>query len=195
MKASSWKAGCSAIDPAYFGIKGGRERWLYRVARKHAGGAGEEGFAITLPTLFEKSGAEGTYRRFKFEITKVARADNIPNFHLQLEDREQGDPILRMVRRDHVKAAGDVSANTSPVRRASQSKPKKQGADPSMPLFSRLVSDETLARIRKDFPGWDVYSLKAEFNSWIDAEPSRTPKDYNGAFYGFVRRHAARERA
>ena len=35
-----------AIDPAYFSISGGRERWLYRVARKHAGAAGPEGFAI-----------------------------------------------------------------------------------------------------------------------------------------------------
>ena len=31
-----------AIDPAYFTITGGRERWLYRVVRKHAGGAGSE---------------------------------------------------------------------------------------------------------------------------------------------------------
>ena len=62
-----------AIDPEYFTITGGRERWLYRVARKHAGGHGWPGFAIPLPTLFEKSGAEGhlpalqvraeTYRR------------------------------------------------------------------------------------------------------------------------------------
>jgi plasmid replication initiation protein len=61
-----------AIDPA-FTLTGGRERWLYRVARKHAGGAGADGFAISMPTLFEKSGAEGDYRRFKFEIAKIAK--------------------------------------------------------------------------------------------------------------------------
>jgi plasmid replication initiation protein len=33
--------GLLSIDPVYFSITGGRERWLYRVARKHAGGAGE----------------------------------------------------------------------------------------------------------------------------------------------------------
>ena len=42
------EAGLLSIDPVYFSITGGRERWLYRVARKHAGGAGEEGFAIPL---------------------------------------------------------------------------------------------------------------------------------------------------
>ena len=74
--------GLLAIDPVYFSIKGGRERWLYRVARKHAGGAGEEGFAIPLPTLFEKSGAEGTYRRFKFEMKLICETDPLPEFHL-----------------------------------------------------------------------------------------------------------------
>ncbi|WP_366499755.1 replication initiator protein A [Sphingopyxis sp.] len=34
------KGGVLSIDRAYFDITGGRERWLYRVARKHAGGAG-----------------------------------------------------------------------------------------------------------------------------------------------------------
>jgi plasmid replication initiation protein len=66
------QGGVLAIDRAYFNITGGRERWLYKVARKHAGGAGDEGFAIAMPTLFEKSGAEGEYRRFKFEILKLA---------------------------------------------------------------------------------------------------------------------------
>ena len=77
--------GLLAIDPAYFTITGGRERWLYRVARKHAGGSGPEGFAISLPTLFEKSGAEGTYRRFKFEILSMVRSNELPGFDLMLE--------------------------------------------------------------------------------------------------------------
>lgn len=91
--------GLLSIDPAYFSITGGRERWLYRVARKHAGGAGEAGFAISLPTLFEKSGAEGTYRRFKFEMQAVARNDDLPGYALALE-YGTGEPYLRMTRRD-----------------------------------------------------------------------------------------------
>jgi plasmid replication initiation protein len=70
--------GLLSIDPAYFSITGGRERWLYRVARKHAGGDGEDGFAISMPTLFEKSGAEGTYRRFKFEMLRVVERTVCP---------------------------------------------------------------------------------------------------------------------
>lgn len=74
--------GVLSIDRAYFDITGGRERWLYKVARKHAGGAGETGFAISMPTLFEKSGAEGQYRRFKFEIAKIAERDELPGYAL-----------------------------------------------------------------------------------------------------------------
>jgi plasmid replication initiation protein len=74
--------GVLSIDPAYFSITGGRERWLYRVARKHAGGNGMDGFAISMPILFEKSGAEGTYRRFKFEILRIVRRNDLPAFSL-----------------------------------------------------------------------------------------------------------------
>ena len=51
--------GLLAIDPVYFSITGGRERWLYRVARKHAGGAGEEGFAISAADPVREIGRRG----------------------------------------------------------------------------------------------------------------------------------------
>jgi plasmid replication initiation protein len=91
--------GVLAIDPDYFRLTGGRERWLYRVARKHAGNS-SAGFAISLPTLYEKSGAEGTYRRFKFEIRKIAQTDGMPEFHIEMLENTQGEePSLLMVRR------------------------------------------------------------------------------------------------
>ena len=94
------EGGVLAIDPAYFSLTGGRERWLYRVARKHAGGAGEDGFSISMPTLYEKSGAEGDYRRFKFEIAKIVKEDELPGYTLELMVREEGEPFLRMRRRE-----------------------------------------------------------------------------------------------
>jgi plasmid replication initiation protein len=94
------KGGVLAIDRAYFDITGGRERWLYRVARKHAGGAGEAGFAISMPVLFEKSGAEGPYRRFKFEMLKLAQKDDLPGYALGIEAAKDGEPMIRMRRVD-----------------------------------------------------------------------------------------------
>lgn len=94
------QGGVLSIDRAYFDITGGRERWLYRVARKHSGGAGEGGFAISMPVLFEKSGAEGEYRRFKFEILKLAEKDALPGYGLSVETAKGGEPMLRMRRID-----------------------------------------------------------------------------------------------
>jgi plasmid replication initiation protein len=92
------KGGVLSIDRAYFDITGGRERWLYRVARKHAGGAGPNGFAISMPVLFDKSGAEGEYRRFKFEVLKLAEKNDLPGYRLAVEEGRGAEPLLRMVR-------------------------------------------------------------------------------------------------
>ena len=107
--------GVLAIDRAYFSITGGRERWLYRVARKHAGGAGEGGFAISMPVLFEKSGAEGQYRRFKFELLKLAEKNALPGYALSVETARDGEPMLRMTRIDGKDGAEAALAPAKPV--------------------------------------------------------------------------------
>ena len=180
--------GLLAIDSAYFSITGGRERWLYRVARKHAGGAGEGGFAISLPTLFEKSGAEGTYRRFKFEIQAIARRNDLPGMELSLE-RTSKEPVLRMSRRLSDGPEQGRATRPKAVPHAPVHAPQPR----SMPLF-RTVTDETRERIRRDFPGWDLYVLQSEFDAWLADHPDREPSDYQSAFYGFVRQHHARHR-
>lgn len=182
--------GLLAIDPMYFSITGGRERWLYRVARKHAGGAGQEGFAIPLPTLFEKSGAEGTYRRFKFEMLAIVRRNDIPGFMLSL-DIARGEPILRMVRT--AIANGEVAAKPPTQKPLDPPRSSSSKSPAPLPLFGhRALSDKTIDRIRHDFPGWDIYRLQAEFDIWLADREGRAPKDYEAAFYGFVRQHHAR---
>jgi hypothetical protein len=191
--------GVLAIDPIYFTITGGRERWLYRVARKHAGGAGAEGFPISLPTLFEKSGAEGTYRRFKYEIAAIVRENALPDFAFRLEKKEKGEePMLRMVRRYEI--GDDISAMPPSRKRRGQSATKLlQDAEPervsstTLPLFN-FLNDDTISRIRRDFPGWDVYALKADFDAWLAENPSKAPNDYNSAFYGFAKAHHSRNK-
>jgi plasmid replication initiation protein len=190
------EGGVLSIDPAYFSISGGRERWLYRVARKHAGGNGAEGFAISMPTLFEKSGAEGTYRRFKFEMQRIVARNDLPGFLLTLSQGE-GEPVLHMVRRDQVSEAEQAAWKSNP--RPSRPRPAPAAdRSPDPPQLSllrpllRTLSDRGIERIRADFPGWDVYALKAEFDTWIDQDSARQPKDYEAAFYGFVRQHHQR---
>lgn len=204
--------GVLSIDRAYFDITGGRERWLYKVARKHAGGAGENGFAISMPTLFEKSGAEGQYRRFKFEIARIAERDELPGYALIIEQPEgKREPHLRMRRR----AEGEVKTTTigSVAKAVPTETPAPAPAPaPDLPaidaaaLIRRSVkslsgratfgdlTDATLATLRAECPGWDYQTLHADFRAWIEADPARTPVSYQSAFIGYVRRFDAKNR-
>lgn len=184
--------GLLAIDPVYFSITGGRERWLCRVARKHVGGAGEAGFAIPLPTLFEKSGAEGTYRRFKFEVLAIVRRNDIPGFHLSLE-AARGEPVLRMVRAEF--ANGEAAGKFHAPKPRELVRPSSGTPSAILPLFGqRALSETTITRIRHDFPDWDIYALQAQFDAWLNGATDRAPKNYEAAFYGFVKQHHARNR-
>jgi len=178
--------GLLAIDPLYFSISGGRERWLYRVARKHAGAAGLEGFAIPLPTMFEKSGAEGTYRRFKFEMLAIVGRNDIPDFELRLE-AGRVEPGIRMIRKSR-----DQTVRPAPHKGRAGSRPDASCA----PLtVSPPLSEQTIGMVRRDFPGLDVYAIKGEYDAWLADDAGRMPTDYQKGFYGFVRHLHARYHA
>ena len=185
--------GVLAIDPAYFGLTGGRERWLYRVARKHAGGNGADGFTISLPTLFEKSGAEGTYRRFKFEIIGIVRRDELPGYTLALELDGDAEPSLIMRRTRSIAAEEGSLSTVLSAKRPRAKKPKKVEIEQPTLGFT-FLDDDTLNAVRRDFPGWDVHALKAEFDTWVAGGAERAPRDYQKAFYGFVKQHHARHK-
>lgn len=206
--------GVLSIDRAYFDITGGRERWLYKVARKHAGGAGDAGFAISLPTLFEKSGAEGQYRRFKFEIAKIAEKDGLPGYMLRIEQGGDGrEPMLRMIRRkgDAPLPSPPAVPAAAPVAKAPPSPspveaPAEEPAVNAAQLIRRtlaglsnkatagILTDETLDTLRAECPGWDYQTLHQQFRDWIDGSPERTPVNYQRAFIGYVRQHHAKNR-
>lgn len=212
------KGGVLAIDRAYFDITGGRERWLYKVARKHAGGAGEGGFAISMPVLFEKSGAEGEYRRFKFEMLKLAEKNDLPGYTLSIETSRDGEPMLRMRRVDGKNGAGralpagaeaaEVAvADVSPGKHRAAAADASVDADPLAPTVDvrkliratvaglsdkatrGFMTDATITTLRETCPGWDLHALHAEFEAWVNATPERTPTNWQRAFIGWVQRH------
>jgi len=192
--------GLLSIDPAYFSITGGRERWLYRVARKHAGGNGADGFAISMPILFDKSGAEGPYRRFKFEILKIIKRNDLPGYSFSIRSESGGEPLVHMLRREYAGEGTQPEWKPAP-KQAQRNRPATHHAPPrtqELPLLKpiiRALSDRTIAQIRGEFPGWDIYALQATFNEWLDNDPSRAPDNYEAAFYGWVRKHHSRNRS
>lgn len=187
--------GVLSIDRAYFDITGGRDRWLYRVARKHAGGAGEAGFSLALPTLFEKSGAEGQYRRFKFEVAAIVRENALPGYDLSFTPAAtSSEPLLHIVRRVD-RALGEsrpTKATSGPATPATAQPPRKSATIAVEP--HGYLTDETLAHLREHYRGWDFHALHADFNAWIHSDPERKPERYQSAFIGYVRRFHEKNR-
>ena len=83
-----------AIDPAYFRLTGGIERWLYRVARKHAGHQ-RNGWLFEVAHLHVKSGSMARVSDFALDLRRIAARQPLPGYRLQIE-RERGRELLRI---------------------------------------------------------------------------------------------------
>ena len=73
-----------AIDPAYFRLTGGIERWLYRVARKHAGRQ-PKGWLFEIAHLHQKSGSLVRVSDFALQIRRIAARQPLPGYRLRIE--------------------------------------------------------------------------------------------------------------
>ena len=86
------EGGILSIHEDYFLLTGGIERWLYRVARKHAGRQ-DDGWRFTMRQLYEKSGSAARISRLR---------------HRHPQDRQGGQPArIRPVGRPERGRRGD----------------------------------------------------------------------------------------
>lgn len=72
------------IDPAYFRLTGGLERWLYRIVRKH-GGHQVGGWSFDVAHLHRKSGVLSPLKRFAFDLRDIVRRQPLPGYRLVIE--------------------------------------------------------------------------------------------------------------
>src|SRR5467141_1241114 len=84
-----------AIDPAYFRLTGGIERWLYRVARKHAGRQ-RHGWVFEFAHLHAKSGSLARVSDFALDIRRIAVRQRLPGYRLLIE-RKGRTELLRFL--------------------------------------------------------------------------------------------------
>ncbi|PPQ34233.1 replication initiator protein A [Rhodopila globiformis] len=87
-----------AIDPAYFRLTGGIERWLYRVARKHAGRQ-PGGWLFELAHLHEKSGSLARPRDFALDLRRIVSRQSLPGYRLHIERGDRGE-LMRILPAD-----------------------------------------------------------------------------------------------
>ena len=72
------------IDQGYFALTGGIERWLYRVARKHAGRQ-PEGWRFELRHLHAKSASTARFSDFALDLRRIVARQPLPGYALALE--------------------------------------------------------------------------------------------------------------
>ena len=72
------------LDPSYFGLSGGIERWLYRLVRKH-GGRQRSGWRFDLRHLYLKSGSLQRYSDFALQVRRLVRRQTLLQYRLGME--------------------------------------------------------------------------------------------------------------
>ena len=102
------------IDPAYFALTGGIERWLYRIARRHAGHQ-PQGWAFELRHLHAKSGSAARFSDLALDLRRIAARQTLPGYDLFIE-LDNTRELLRVVPRRL--STGTVDGSVEPIRRS-----------------------------------------------------------------------------
>ena len=81
------------LDPIYFTLTGGIERWLYRLVRKHAGQQ-KAGWQFDVEYLHAKSGSAMRVSDFAIYLRRIAIAQALPGYRLHVEQKSNGRQSL-----------------------------------------------------------------------------------------------------
>ena len=88
-----------SIDPAYFDLTSGIERWLYRVVRKH-GGKQKAGWSFTFRQLYEKSGSLARFSNFAIDLRKIVARQSIPEYWMSIYRNEYDEECMHFIHRN-----------------------------------------------------------------------------------------------
>jgi plasmid replication initiation protein len=128
------------LDPRYFGIRGGIERWLYLYARKAAGnreGLWKEGFQ----SLYRKSASQQAYKVFKFDLLKLIRKNDLPGIKLEHVRSRMGDDMLLMeYRRDQALPVQQAPAQMELIEKT----PLEQDWENLLEVMKRRIGEPTV---------------------------------------------------
>jgi len=64
-----------SISPDYFRLRGGIERRIYEIARKHCGK--QASWRISIELLYKKTGAKSPIKRFRHEVKRIANESQL----------------------------------------------------------------------------------------------------------------------
>lgn len=88
------------LDRDYFRLRGGIERRLYELARKHCGN--QSRWSIGLESLHRKTGSQSPMKAFKHQLLKLVKSDHLPGYTMNFSS---GNDQLTFYNRKGGKAA------------------------------------------------------------------------------------------
>jgi len=98
------KGGVLTIHEDYFLLTGGIERWIYRVARKHAGSQ-STGWSFTMRQLFEKSCSCARFSDFAIDVRRVVESDSLPEYAMSIHENAEKEEVIHFQPRAILPAA------------------------------------------------------------------------------------------
>jgi len=114
-----------AIDPDYFRLTGGIERWLYRIARKHAGRQ-TAGWRFEMRHLHLKSGSLARYSDFALDIRTIARRQPLPGYLLAIDRVPDAGELI------HIRPVEKLCTTSPDIRTSGASDIRTSGANLSV---------------------------------------------------------------
>lgn len=100
------------LDREYFLLKGGLERSVYRIARKHAG-VQPQGWLVKMDTLHTKTGSEGPLKKFAFRMRQLAKENTLPGYEMKITTAADNSPAVHFIARSIVATQAAVELSTS----------------------------------------------------------------------------------
>jgi len=158
-----------AIDPAYFALSGGIERWLYRVARKHAGRQ-QDGWRFKLGHLHAKSACLARFSDFALDIRRIVARQPLPGYLLALE-RHDGCELIVMRPNPSTGSVDKVCISSAAIGTSGATGIGISGAS-----LSGLRAHESPPSPSSDNQSDALKDCKSESKSFVVGEPSRAGK-------------------
>ena len=80
------------VHPEYFKITSGLKRFLYRTARKHVGNQNDN-WSFSIEKLYEKSGSEQEFKKFKYKLRIAVKDNNIPGYLMEWIEEDRNTSV------------------------------------------------------------------------------------------------------
>jgi plasmid replication initiation protein len=142
----------------YFRLRKPIERRVYEIARKHCGK--QDSWKISMEMLKLKCGSRAPLKGFRHDIKQLAKGDHLPDYRISLDD----DDYVTFVNRSTIRAIPSSACADFP-----------------------LLDAETYHDARIVAPGYDVYHLEREWQSWWCESGKPMLHDPDKAFIAFCK--------